>query len=374
VGGGAIGLSLAWRLRQRGATVAVLERGPFLFDMDADPPRGQASWAAAGILAPLTGSGERTPLLELGLASLRLYPTFLEAVADASGVNLEIQGPGMLRIAKTIEQEQSLLQCFEAQRDRELPLEWLDAGATLQREPALEGSVRGALFSPLERHVAPRALLCGLARAARAAGVHLLGHCPAEEFERHGDRALAVVTPAGAVAGGEFVLAGGAWTGEIARWLGMSLPVRPVRGQILALRCALLLSHTIMAAGGYLVPRADGKLIIGATEEVAGFYSAPTTDGVRRLLDFATTMAPSLAHAPFDSAWGGLRPGTDDGLPILGAAPDWKNVHIAAGHFKQGVLLTPITTRLMADWILERRTDTLLDPFAAGRFCYNAPG
>ena len=156
----------------------------------------------------------------------------------------------------------------------------------------------------------------------------------------------------------------------LAEALRIQIPIRPIRGQMAALRCAMLLSHTVYCHDGYLVPRADGRLLIGATQEDVGFNCVPTTEGIQKLLAFATRMIPELAHAQFESAWAGLRPASADDLPVLGLAPGWRNVFVAAGHFRNGILLAPITADLISRLIAEGTDDPQLAPFRPDRFLH----
>jgi glycine oxidase len=164
------------------------------------------------------------------------------------------------------------------------------------------------------------------------------------------------------------VIAGGAWTPQIAAWLGAEVGVEPIRGQILALAPSPMpVRHTIYTRAGYLVPKPDGRLIVGATEDCAGFDARPTAAGIARLLAMAAELAPELAAAPFVCAWAGLRPATPDHLPLLGPLPGWENVTLATGHFRNGVLLAPLTGALIAGWLLDRRVPALMEPFLPAR-------
>jgi glycine oxidase len=164
------------------------------------------------------------------------------------------------------------------------------------------------------------------------------------------------------------VIAGGAWTPAIAAELGVEVGVDPIRGQILALTPQPMpFRHTIYGPKGYLVPKPDGRLVVGATEDRAGFDARPTAGGVARLLAMATRLSPPLAGAPFAAAWAGLRPASADRLPLLGPLPGWENVALATGHYRNGVLLAPLTGSLIAEWVLCRRLPPLLAPFLPDR-------
>lgn len=368
VGGGVIGLSIAWRVRQRGATVIVVERGALPSDRGAAPPDGQAGWAAAGMLAPLAETGSRTPLLDLGLESLALYSQFVEELAAATGVPVALQGPGMLRLAQTPARVEALQKVFAWQRSLGLSLEWIEAEDVRRMEPALDPGIAAAVFSPKEKSVDPRTLLCALEKACVSSGVQLVTETPVVGLETSERRVAAVRTADGNISCGELVLAAGAWTPAIARMLDLVIPVVPLRGQMVALACPGKLSHTVYSDEGYLVPREDGKLLVGATEENVGFELRPTVGGISGLLGLAGRLLTDASPLPFHSAWAGLRPASPDHLPILGSATGWANLHLATGHFRNGILLTPVTARIMAAWITERESDPLLRGVELNRF------
>jgi glycine oxidase len=359
VGGGIIGLSLAWRLAAEGASVVVLERGQV---------GGQATGAAAGMLAPLAEASASSPFVDLGLASLDLYPKVVAALREETGLDAELHGPGMLRVALSDAEAATLETAWTWQQTVGLPLEWLDGGAAHRVEPALSPSVCAAVLSPTERHVEPRRLARAFALAAGRRGVEIREGTAVTGFETRGTRLTAVITDSTRVSCGTAVLAGGAWVAESAARLGVPLPVLPVRGQILALTCMPPPTrHTIYARAGYLVPKADGRVVVGATEDDAGFDARPTAGGLAALLGMAPTLVPALASAPFESAWAGLRPATVDRLPLLGPLPGWENVTVAAGHFRNGILLAPISADRLASQILHGELDPLLEPFRPDR-------
>jgi glycine oxidase len=366
VGGGIIGLSLAWQLAGEGASVVVLERGQI---------GGQATGAAAGMLAPLAEAREPSPFVALALASLHLYPGIAAALYEEVGLDVELRGPGMLRVALTDGEAEALRQEWAWQREAGLRMEWLTGEEARRLEPALAPEVRAAIFSPEERHVEPRRLVRAWGLAAAARGVRVREGTIATGFETWRSRVTAVLTGETRTPCDALVVAGGAWSGEVAGWLGARLPVFPVRGQILALACLPPpVRHTIYTHTGYLVPKADGRVVVGATEDQAGFDARPTASGMGRLLTMAPALVPALAEAPFESAWAGLRPATADRLPLLGPLPGWENVLLATGHYRNGILLAPITAERLAEFIVNGcgagRTpvDSLLRPFLPDRF------
>lgn len=207
-----------------------------------------------------------------------------------------------------------------------------------------------------------------LIRSLAMRGVVVREQAPVSGFRVHRGRVAAVRTSDGELECADVVIAGGAWTPALAAELGAEVSVAPIRGQILALSPSPMpMRHTVYTHTGYLVPKPDGRLIVGATEDEAGFDARPTAAGVHRLLEMAARLAPGLAAAPFHSAWAGLRPATPDRLPLLGPLPGWENVALATGHFRNGVLLAPLTGALLAGWVLDRRMDPLMAPFRVDR-------
>ncbi|HLJ56496.1 MAG TPA: glycine oxidase ThiO [Chthonomonadaceae bacterium] len=360
VGGGIIGLSVAWALAKEGATVTVLEAGQI---------GGQATGAAAGMLAPLAEAHEPGPFLSLALESLKMYTPFAAELHEESGVDPELIGPGLLRIAAADEDAYQLGQDWEWQQRLGLELDLLTAKEARLLEPALALDVRLAVRSPEERNVEPRRLVRALALACARRGVRIAEGEPVIDFEGEGARIVAALTPGGPVFGDGIVVAGGAWSDLLARRLEVKLPVTPVRGQILSLACLPPpIRHTVYGATGYLVPKSDGRVIVGATEDEAGFDARPTAGGIGRLLAIAPTIVPALEGAVFDSAWAGLRPATPDGLPILGRLGRWANVFAACGHFRNGILLTPITAEIVATEVLGSKPHPLSEAFRPDRF------
>ncbi len=355
IGGGVIGLSIAWRLAAQGATVTVLDSG--------EP--GQATQAAAGMLAPLAECRAPSSLLPLALDSLRRYPDFAAALREQTGMDISLCGPGLLRVARTEDEEDALCRTHSWQRDAGLPLRWLSGDEARVLEPSLCPQVRAAVLSLDERHVPPRRLHRALQAACLQSRVRLL-HCTVTEFNCERARVTCVQTAQGRIPCGEVVIAGGAWSAELAARLKAAFPVRPVRGQTVTLRPTVPLRHTLYSPNGYLVPRPDGTVLAGATEEDAGFDARPTAEGVASLLLSAMSLVPALAEAAWDNVRVGLRPVTPDGMPLLGRVPGWENVSVAAGHGRNGILLAPLTADALADWLL--RAAPPPPAFSAARF------
>jgi glycine oxidase len=364
IGAGVVGLGIAWRLGGR-ASVAVFDRGK---------AGAGASHAAAGMLAACCEAepGEEA-LVALGRESHARWPGFAEELAQTSGVDVELRTEGTLVVALTADDQGELVHRLEFQRRKlDLPLQWLSAAATRAKEPHLAGKLAGAVFSPQDHQVDNRKLVQALRIAAEAAGVAIHEHRPVKEIAMQGGRARGVIFEDGAKEGADIVvLAAGAWSRSIA---GLPPdrrpPVRPVKGQMLALRMdpkAPLLNHVLWAPGAYLVPRRDGRLIIGGTVEEKGFDETITAGGVMALLDAAWRAVPAIEELPIDEIWVGHRPGSRDDAPILGPGP-LEGLFYATGHHRNGILLTPITADAMARLVLDGIADPAIKPFGLDRF------
>lgn len=344
VGGGVIGLACAWRAAARGARVAVLER--------AEPPAG-ATNVAAGMLAPV---GELTfgepELLELTLASMRLYPEFVAALEAASGEATGYAECGALHVALDRDEAAQLRRRHDLQRSLELEAEWLAPRACRELEPGLTPSFNGGVHAAGEAAIDPRALARALAAALRAGGGELRTGTEVGEGVWEGERLAGVRTAAGEELRAEaVVLANGAWSGATP-WLPEAArpPVRPVKGEVVELGsrdgeppCGRILASERV----YLVPRPDGRLVVGATVEEQGFDTTVTAGGVHELLREAYRLLPDVAEMELVGAVAGLRPGTPDNLPRIGPG-EVPGLLLATGHYRNGILLAPLTAERIA--------------------------
>ena len=344
VGGGAIGLSCAWRAARAGASVAVLER--------AEPPAG-ATRVAAGMLAPVGELAFGEPeLLEMTLASAQLYPDFVAELEAASGERTGYAHQGALHIALDRDEAGELRRVHDLQRSLGLEAEWLPPRRCRELEPGLTPSFNGGVHAPGEAAVDPRALTRALLAALAAAeivvrtGTEVVGGIFA------GERLVGVRTAAGEeLRADAVVLAAGAWSGR-ADWLPEHArpPVRPVKGQIVELRGrdgAAPCERIVASERVYLVPRPDGRLIVGATSEEQGFDTAVTAGGVHELLREAYRLLPDVAEMELVDSLAGLRPGTPDNLPLIGPGAI-EGLVLATGHYRNGILLAPLTADAIA--------------------------
>ncbi|NGO48810.1 glycine oxidase ThiO [Streptomyces ureilyticus] len=347
VGGGIIGLVTAWRAAQRGFATALV-----------DPePGGGAAQVAAGMLAAVTELhyGEQT-LLGLNLASARRYPEFAAELTEATGLALGYRQCGTLAVALDADDRAHLRELHALQTQSGLESEWLSGRECRRLEPMLAPGVRGGLRVDGDHQIDPRRLAKALVTACERAGV-VFHRVWAERLSVAGDRATGVVTTDGTeLAAGQVVLAGGSLSGRLAGVPDAVLPpVRPVKGQVLRLtvpkRYAPFLSRTVRAvvrgSNVYLVPRESGELVVGATSEELGWDTTVTAGGVYELLRDAHELVPGITELPLTETRAGLRPGSPDNAPLLGPT-ELDGLLLATGHYRNGVLLTPVTGDAMA--------------------------
>ncbi len=360
VGAGVIGCAVAYELARRGVSVEVID----------DRPVGMgATQAAAGMLAPYLESREDHPLLTLTTRSLALYDSFVARAAADSGAVVRYEREGSIEVAVSEEQRQSLVRSAQVLGAHGIEAGLLDADAVRAREPELSGTVLGGLVIPLHGYVSASDLSRALAAAARHHGARILEQGRVQSVEHSGND-LVVRTERGTLTGDAVVLAAGSWSGQIEISGAKSrIPVRPVRGQLLQLAWAgPVPAHVIWSERCYVVPWRDGTVLIGATVEDVGFDERSTVAGVRNLVDAACEILPRAWMASIGAVRVGLRPGTPDQLPIIGRSTILPDLIYATGHFRNGILLAPLTAALVADVLLEDKSDPVLGITSPGRF------
>jgi glycine oxidase len=364
IGAGVVGLGIAWRLAARGVAVEVFDRGR---------AGGGASHAAAGMLAACCEAepGEET-LVALGRESQARWPAFAAELAEATGIDVELRTEGTIMVALTADDQARLQHHLVFQRKLGLPLEWITAADTRRREPHLAGKLAGAVWSPQDHQVENRKLAPALRKAAERAGAIVREHTPVKEISVSGGRADGIILEdGGKIAADAVVLAAGAWSRSIDGLPSEQRPpVRPIKGQMIALRmdpAAPLINHVVWAPGLYLVPRRDGRLILGATVEEKAFDTTLTAGGVLALLDAAWRTVPSIEELPIEEMWVGHRPGSRDDAPILGPGPVAGLVY-ATGHHRNGILLAPVTADAIARLVLDGTVEPAIRPFGVDRF------
>lgn len=346
-----IGLSCAWRLAQAGAGVAVLERGE---------PGGGATHVAAGMLAPVGELSFGEPeLLQLTLEAAGMYPEFVAELEAATGLGTGYERLGALHLALDRDEAAQLRRVHGLQRSLELGAEWLPPRRCRDLEPGLTPSFHGGVFAAGEAAVDPRRLTVALLAACAAEGAEVRAGAEVVDGVFEGGRIVGVRTAGEEVRAETVLLAGGAWSGSMA-WLPEEArpPVRPVKGQVVELRGRgdePVATHILASERVYLVPRPDGRLVVGATVEEMGFDTAVTAGGLHELLREAYRLLPDVAEMELVGATAGLRPGTPSNLPLVGpGAID--GLVLATGHYRNGILLAPLAAQTVAQLVPNRRS------------------
>jgi len=361
VGGGAIGLALAHRLLGTGTSVTVVERSH---------PGGAATQAAGGMLAPLGEAPEPGPFLRAGLESLAQWPAFARTVEDASGQPVHFRRTGKLVVGFDGRDAERLRERARWIGEGGHELELLDGDDARRLEPGLASAVTAALRLPSDSHVDNRRLGPALATAVENAGGQLLTGTEVKRLCTRGGRVTGVRFPDGTERSAEVVVvAAGAWSGSLGG-LPRPMPIRPVRGQMIRLKLdAPGPQRLVTGPGAYLIPSVGGtELVVGATEEEAGFDTSTDPDTLRTLHESAGRIYPSLRSAERVDSWAGLRPGSADDLPILGPDPEIGGLFWATGHYRNGILLTPFTAEVVARSILTGRLAEEWRAFSPKRF------
>jgi len=354
IGGGVIGLSAAYFLAREGARVEVADQGDF---------GREASWAGAGILAPGNPAAARTPLDQLRAHSATLFPGLSAELSQRTGIDNGYVRCGGLELAVAGEEA-----ALDEWRTEGIRFELLDEPAVRDLEPALAPGLGPAAHLPdlaqvrTPRHV--KALLAG----CRCQGVRLHAGCCVQTLEHHGGRVTAVNTGSGPVRADRFLLATGAWTEPLLAQVGWRPGIRPVRGQIACLNSGVARFRRVLLHGArYLVPRPDGRVLVGSTEEDAGFDKRTTAGAIGGLLEFALGLIPGLSEAEVEHCWAGLRPGSPDGQPFLGPVPGFANLFLAAGHYRAGIQLSAATGLVLKELLLGQELTVPLESFRLDR-------
>ena len=363
VGGGVIGLSIAWELAKRDLTVTVLERDEF---------GKAASWAGAGILPPPPGPGADHPLDELARRSSSLHPVWADQLQELTGIDTGYQNCGGLYLARHAGEVASLSANVESWRDEGLQFERWSVEQLIEREPYLRhaaesGKAKRAFWVSGESQLRNPRHLKALQSACKARGVSLCPQSPVQSLQRHGSE-WKVVTAQGTKIAQKVCIASGAWTALLTESVGVVPDIVPIRGQMRLYQTdAPLLTSILNEGPRYLVPRKDGLLLAGSTEEDAGFEVTTTEAGLESLQKFAESWLPQLTPDRCLQSWAGLRPGSVDGFPYLGQVPEHPGLFVAAGHFRNGLYLSPATAELVADLMTGKTPGFDIAPFSIGR-------
>jgi len=357
-GGGVIGGSIALELSRSGLSVALFDR---------QQPGQEASWASAGILSPAPESPGMVSMVPLGRASMALYPEFVAQVEEISGMSTGFRPKGTLEALFSHDTNAELSTIIALHNGLGLKAEPLRAEDARELEPSLSEEVEAAVLRPEEASIDNRALTAAILQAAKRRGAEIFSGDGAKAIWREGKRCAGLVLQNEKVEANWTVIAAGCFSATI-DGIAPYAPVRPAKGQMASLRTDdVKIERVLWSEKIYLVPRNDGRILAGATVEHAGFDKRVTAGGMEKILAAAIDLAPGLANARIEETWAGLRPASPDHLPILGPT-DIDGLLIATGHFRSGILLTPITARLIREWITEQRVSVDWERFSPLRF------
>jgi glycine oxidase len=357
-GGGVIGGAIAMELAHAGLRVALFDR---------QQPGQEASWASAGILSPAPENPGMVAMVPLGKESLALYPDFVGRVEEISGKSTGFRPKGTLEALFSHDTKAELSTIIALHHGLGLKAEPLRAEDARELEPALSEEVEAAVLRPDEGSVDNRALTGAILEAAQRSGAEIFSENGAKAIWREGTRCAGLVLQNEKVEAEWTIIAAGCFSATI-EGIAPYAPARPAKGQMAALRAdELKMERVLWSEKIYLVPRNDGRILVGATVEYAGFDKRTTAGGIAKILSAAIDLAPGLANACIEETWAGLRPDSPDHLPILGAT-DIDGLLMATGHFRSGILLAPITARLVREWITEKRVSVDWDRFSPLRF------
>lgn len=346
IGAGVMGCACGHRLLEAGFKVTLLEKSL---------PGAESSAAAAGILGAQSEVSETGPFLELSLASRDRFREYSEELEALSGISIDYEDSGVLEVAMDPAEGRLAIGRAEWMLERGLRVEILDRQQARELEPALSDNIIGANYYPDDHQIDPprlsRALAAGVARLGGVfrSGVRVSG------LVVESGQVVGVESETGPIACDRVVIAGGAWSSNLAGLQGVRTKIKPMAGQIVQLETRPpLFRHVVYGFKGYIVPRADGRVLIGSTLEDRGFDKAVTMAGINRVTGMALEMVPGLGEGRLTDTWSGLRPAPEDGKPLLGAASSIAGLYFATGHYRNGILLTPITAEVICDLMLNR--------------------
>ena len=364
VGAGVVGLSLAYELARHGMRLRVIDQGL---------PGNEASWAGAGILPPANRETAVHPLAQLCGLSQELHPQWAESLRDETGIDTGFRRCGGIYLACSAGEAASLHGLAATVREEAIAIERLDDVQIRQIEPALgplveRGRCKAAYHLPDESQLRNPDHLAALATACRKRGVEISENIQLTGFRRAKHRIVAVETTAGEISAERYCITSGVWTRMLLDQLGLPNGIMPIRGQMVLYRCPQRpFSHVLNVGPRYLVPRDDGRVLAGSTEEEVGFDKRTTDDEIAGLMSFAAGIVDELSPANVERCWAGLRPGSFDGFPYIGAVPGLANTYVAAGHFRSGLFLSPATAVVVGQLVRGRQPEIDLSPFHVGR-------
>ncbi len=360
IGGGVIGCAIAYFLRKKQVNVILLERGEI---------GGQASSAAAGLLAPLGPLSGPGPFADLILAGFSSLSSLVPELEETSGIRMGYERTGALRTIRNPKRVTHLQKRLKNWQPLGLQLYWLSGEEARQREPLLAPDICAAVYAPEESQIQASCVVQAFARAAQLAGAEIYPQQEVNGIITQNKRVVGVRTTQGETIGCDrLILASGAWAAQCNAWLDITLPITPLHGQLIVLlQPAPRLKHIVFGEAAYLAPKGD-RLLIGATKEEMGFDTSVMEEGSSWLYATATRLIPALAEGKIQASWAGLRPKTPDSHPIVDFLAPWENVLVAAGHNSVGVILSAITGQCLAEMVTTGNTPHLMQPFSLERF------
>ena len=347
IGGGIMGLLCARELRLAGESVVIIDR---------QTVSKEASWAGGGILSPLYPWCYSAPVHALAHWSQARYPTLIQELAQTTGLDAQWTPSGLLVFG--VEEPE---QAGEWAATHGVDLKRLTPAEVCGIEPLVSSALGAALWSPEVAQVRNPRLLAALCAELRQLGVEFRENIEVTGFSEHAGQLMGIHTTAGPINTHRCLVASGAWSGKLLASTGIALPIKPMKGQMLLLSApGVPLKRIILNHHRYLVPRRDGRILVGSTLEDTGFEKSTTAAARHDLLQAAREMVPNLAHCPVESHWAGLRPGSPDGVPYIGEHPGISGLFVCSGHFRNGIVLGPASARLAVDLMLERAP--IVDP------------
>ena len=362
VGGGVIGLSIARELHRRGVgKITIVERGLI---------GREASYAAAGMLAPNADNENHDDFYDLCSASCALYPEYAEAILAETDVDIELEQSGTLYLSFSEEDSEILNARYLWQKDAGVAVKHLSAEETLKAEPLVSPATRESLFYPDDWQVENRKLVAGLRRYAELNGIGIREQTEVQSLMTENGKAIGAQMDGTRFLAGVTVITSGAWTSLIKIDRSpIPVVVKPIRGQMISFHPPeKMFQRVVFSRRGYIVPRRDGRVLSGATVEDAGFDQTTTDAGGRQLMRVAAEISPALTGYDIVDKWAGLRPFSLDGLPVLGEISSIKDLFVATAHFRNGILLAPITAKLISEKIVDGIASKYLDVFSSNRW------
>lgn len=351
VGGGVIASSIAFQLSKRGNKVLMLEK---------DQVASKASSAAAGMIGAQNELRKDNPLFNLARKSREMFPKLSKELKVLTGIDIELAQNGIFKLAETDEEVSSLQSLLSHQRAHGEEVDWVSSSELRNREPALSQHIKGSMYMPNDGNVSAPHLSSALAHAAAVLGTDILEHTEVYDFIKEKNRIIGVQTMSESFYASETIVAGGAWSKQLVNTVDTNLNTFPVKGECFSVRLKVSpINGTIFAKNCYIVPKPGGRLVIGATEQAHTFDEAVSLHGISKLMNAAINLIPELKNAQWEKAWAGIRPQTVDGIPYLGRHPLFHGLSIATGHYRNGILLAPITGLQMAELLEGKDTDSI---------------